>query len=290
MPKIVISASRRTDIPAFYMPWFMEQIHRGFFERVHPYTQQISHLQADAGHVHTIVFWSKNFGPFLEGGYGQQLNRMGYRLFFNFTINSPHPLLEPGVPPLAERLEQLGRLAVQFGPAAIQWRLDPICFFQGASGQREDNLDHFSVIARQAAQAGVSICITSFVDLYAKVRRRATGLNLRWIDPPVEEKIAQLVRMARHLSALGIQLQLCCEKELLEALPPEAGVQGAACIPNQRLAALYGPGISLAKDAGQRAAAGCGCRVSRDIGNYRLHPCKHNCLFCYANPHMDQKR
>ena len=85
--KTVISASRRTDIPAFYMEWFMRQIVKGTFEVVNPYNRHISRVKAAAADVDTIVFWSKNFGPFLKGRYGEKLIDLGYHLFFNFTIN-----------------------------------------------------------------------------------------------------------------------------------------------------------------------------------------------------------
>ena len=80
--KIVISASRRTDIPAFYMDWFMQQIEQGCFEVINPYNRKATVVTATPDNVHTIVFWSKNFGPFIEGGYGQMLAAMGYNLFF----------------------------------------------------------------------------------------------------------------------------------------------------------------------------------------------------------------
>ena len=105
--KIVISASRRTDIPGFYMPWFMKQIGRGFFEVVNPFNQHVAVVPVSAARVHTIVFWSKNFGPFIDKVYGRQLIKLGYHLFFNFTINSDNPNLEPHVPPLNERLTSL---------------------------------------------------------------------------------------------------------------------------------------------------------------------------------------
>ncbi|MBW1842194.1 MAG: DUF1848 family protein, partial [Deltaproteobacteria bacterium] len=97
--KRVISASRRTDIPAFYMSWFMQRIQEGFFEVKNPYNHKITVVPAAPEEVHTIVFWSKNFGPFIQGKYGQTLAAMGYNLFFNFTINSDDSLLEPQVPP-----------------------------------------------------------------------------------------------------------------------------------------------------------------------------------------------
>jgi hypothetical protein len=102
--KIVLSASRRTDVPAFYMDWFMRSIEQGFFEVTNPYNRRKSIVAATPDKVHTIVFWSKNFARFLDHHYGDFLQRQGYHLFFNFTINSENPLLEPHVPPLQQRL------------------------------------------------------------------------------------------------------------------------------------------------------------------------------------------
>ncbi len=82
--QIVISASRRTDIPAFYMSWFMQQIQKRSFEVINPYNRKKAVVPAIPDKVHTIVFWSKNFGPFIEGGHGQTLAAMGYNLFFQF--------------------------------------------------------------------------------------------------------------------------------------------------------------------------------------------------------------
>ncbi len=290
MTPVVISASRRTDIPAFYMPWFMASLNQGRFEVVNPYNQRTSVVPAAPDQVHTIVFWSKNFGPFLQQGYGKDLEAKGYHLFFNFCINSPHSLLEPHLPPLEERLRQLAQLSRDHGPQTIQWRFDPICLFKDASGRQQDNLSHFETIARAAARAGITACITSFVDLYAKVQRRiGKDPRIEWIDPPMAEKLKVIKKLSANLAAFDIALHLCCEKAVLEALPKDTLVRGAACIPNHRLVELYGPGISLAQDKGQRISAGCNCRVSRDIGSYALHACHHSCLYCYANPAADRK-
>ncbi len=270
------------------MPWFMASIEKEYFEVVNPYNNRISRVPARPDQVHSIVFWSKDFGPFIKNGYGKQLQHMGFGLFFNFTINSPQKKLEPNVPPLAQRLKQLAMLSRMHGPKCINWRFDPICLFQTASGQRGDNLDHFDEIAGRAAEAGIKTCITSFVDHYRKVRRRCRRhSDLEFIDPSLDRKIAIIGQLANCLEPKGIHLQLCCEKDLLEALPAEAQVSAAACISSHRLAALFGSDLSLAQDSGQRRAAGCMCGLSRDIGSYRLHPCHHNCLFCYANPAID---
>jgi hypothetical protein len=288
MTRIVISASRRTDIPAFFMPWFMTSIDAGRFEVRNPYNRQTSIVPVSPEGVHSIVFWSKNYGPFLDQGYAKALNDRGYRLFFNFTINSTQPVLEPGLPSLDNRLKQLTRLVEAYGPDCIQWRFDPICFFRERSGAMGDNLDEFDAIARYAAQLGLDSCITSFVDLYRKVLRRVKEHHdIELVDPPMDQKVATTIELAGRLTRLGIKMRLCSEKELLARLPADLGVTASSCVPNDRLATLYGPGISLAQDGGQRRAAGCMCGVSKDIGSYSLHPCRHNCLFCYANPACD---
>ena len=281
----VLSASRRSDIPAFYMPWFMAGIRRGVFTVPHPYTARPATIAADVDSVHSIVFWSKDYGPFLAGGYGRRLVDMGYHLFFNFTVNSPDPLLEPGVPPLPARLRQIRELTRLVPPAAVQWRFDPVVVYRHPGGAVTDNTGAFEAIAAVAAACGVRRCITSFMDHYPKVSRRWRGHpGAAFLEPPSEEKIAILRRMTGILAALDIDLYACCEKDLLADLPPDVPVAPAACIPADLLVAIYGGRLSMARDQGQRRSAGCGCRVARDIGSYTDHPCYHNCRFCYANP------
>ena len=283
--KTVISASRRTDIPAFYMPWFMEQIDKGSFEVVNPFNQRVSVVPATPQHVHTIVFWSKNFGPFIKEGYGERLRQRGYNLFFNFTLNSDNTILEPNVPPLNERLDQLHSLSDQFGSRSIRWRFDPICHYETGPGAVHDNLTDFNKIGKRAAAAGIEQCITSFMDHYPKIRKRLISRpGLRFIDPPLTDKVDILIELQARLSALNIQLTACCEKEVIADLPADCPVTPSSCIPNDLFLELHGGNISLRRDSGQRVKAGCGCKVSVDIGSYRHQPCYHNCLFCYANP------
>jgi hypothetical protein len=223
------------------MSWFMEQLHKGFFEVVNPFNQRVSIVPATADRVHTLVFWSKNFGPFIDKGYGPQLQKRGYHLFFNFTINSDNPV--------------------------------------------RDNLKDFAVIADYAATSGISRCITSFMDHYPKIRRRlASRPGFEFIDPPLSEKINTILEMETRLAALNIRLYTCCEKDFIQALPGTSSVTPSSCIPSDLLMDIYGGHLSLRRDTGQRVKAGCGCKVSADIGSYRQQPCYHNCLFCYANP------
>jgi hypothetical protein len=286
--KIVISASRRTDIPAFYMDWFMDRIKKGRFETVNPFNGKITVIEASPRTVHSIVFWSKNFGPFLNGGYGDLLIQKGFHLFFNFTVNSISAVLEPRLPTLAERLDQAAALCSAFGPDTIQWRFDPICFYTTGNGSLHDNLADFDIIADRLERLGIRCCVTSFMDHYAKIRKRVAAIpGFAFIDPPMEIKIEVLARLKAATANRGMTLFACCEKTVLEALPAGMDIAPAACIPNRYLVDLFGGDLSFQRDRGQRIDQGCGCGVSRDIGRYQDQPCFHDCLFCYANPACD---
>ena len=281
--KIVISASRRTDIPAFYMDAFMAGIARGAFHVKNPFNRRVSVVPATPDKVHTIVFWSKNFGPFLDGGYGLELARMGYNLFFLFTVNAESPLLEPNLPPVEERIQQARALAGSFGAESLWWRFDPICFYDCGNGVVRNNMAGFDVIAGQMAGFGIQRCITSFVDIYAKVTRRVRTIpGFSLIDPPLAQKAGVVRSMADLLEPMGISLYTCCENELTAALPEDCGIKAGGCISNRFLQDLFGGKVSFARDAGQRRDKGCQCTVSRDIGCYEDHPCGHGCLYCYA--------
>jgi hypothetical protein len=230
------------------MPWFMERISKGFFEVVNPFNQRVSMVPATADRVHTIVFWSKDFGPFIENEYDRQLLNLGYHLFFNFTINSDCPELEPNVPPLNQRLGQLEYLCKHHGPNTVNWRFDPICFYHSGPGPLRDNLDDFAAIADSAARWGISRCITSFMDHYPKIRRRLSSRpGFEFIDPPLPEKVKTILEMEAQLAALNIQLYTCCEKDLIKALPPTSSITPSACIHNDLLMELFGGRLSPRK-------------------------------------------
>ncbi|MCD6585860.1 MAG: DUF1848 family protein [Desulfobacteraceae bacterium] len=283
--KIVISASRRTDIPAFYMDWFMDRIDKGFFETVNPYNQKKTIVPATADHVHTIVFWSKDFARFINGGIGEQLRKKGFHLFFNFTVNSEDKILEANVPSLDRRLIQAAFLCETFGPETVSWRFDPICFYTLPDGSEKNNLTDFSKIADALVSLGIQRCITSFMDHYSKIDRRSRPYaKFEFHDPAMDKKIEILKKMESILAPKNMKLYTCCEKEVLSAMPEETNIQNSSCIPNRLLKDLFGGKLSLKKDTGQRIKQGCGCMVSTDIGLYKQHPCYHNCLFCYANP------
>lgn len=276
---LVLSVSRRTDIPAFYLPWFLEGLHKGFFITKNPVSGKPCTIPATKEKVAGFVFWSKNYASFLEQKIGEKILSMGLGIYFQFTVNSPHPLLEPGVPPLRERLAQLEELSQRFGADRISWRWDPICHWKDLSGKSRHNMDAFPEIAKMAARAGIPGCTTSFLDLYPKVLKRAEKKNVFFYDPSEERKKEILFRMAEKLGDLGMELFLCCEDALLPALEPH-GVKAARCISGALLEQTFGP-VSQRKDPGQRRE--CHCSLSRDIGSYGGQRCLHSCLYCYAS-------
>ena len=297
--KKIISASRRTDIPAFYIDWFMKRIRQGFFNVTNPYNKVTKKVDVWPDKVHTIVFWSKNYEPFLKFSAYDELKKMGYNLFFNFSINSESSILEPGVPPLKERLTQLKKLCELNGSQTIAWRFDPVCYYKTSSGVIENNLSDFEQIAQRASELGVQRCITSFVDNYRKIKNRIQYLKKKGIDVPVlveiehTKKIDIIKRMANLLDKKGIELNLCCEKELFSAVLADTvekvNIKESACISGKLFAELFKGNPEIKRDYGQRAKQGCKCTQSVDIGSYEKHPCFHNCLFCYANPAIDQE-
>lgn len=292
-PKIILSVSRRTDIPGRYTPWFLEGIKKGCFTTTNPFNRQTRLVDVRPSQVHSIVFWSKNYAPFIELGAPEILDQMGYNLFFNFTINSSSSILEPGVPKTEHQLDQAARLCEQFSPAQVAWRFDPICFFK-EDGKPTDNLNEFESISQAMAEMGVTRCITSFYTPYKKVdlrlRRMAEskGPSIEFVDPGPKTRHQVIRNMAATLKSKNIKLYLCCEAQLFNSLGLLDNLYENACINGKLLKALFGGFPETTRDYGQRTKLGCGCTKSVDIGSYDIHPCFHNCLFCYARTGSDR--
>ncbi|MEA2062832.1 MAG: DUF1848 domain-containing protein [Gemmatimonadota bacterium] len=280
--QIVISASRRTDIPAFYSDWFIDRLGAGYFNLTNPFNGRVRKVRVNKTEVHSIVFWSKNYAPLLS-----RMSRLkGWRLFFHFTLNSEDTLLEPGVPPLAARCEQMRQLVGMFGPLAVRWRFDPVACYE-LQGRKRDNLGDFEMLLDFAAGLGLTGCTVSFMDFYRKIEARQKKIpGFRFLYPKSSEMIETASRMAGLAAECGITLFTCCEPELVQA-----GIENlapAGCIDHNLLMGLYGTGLSCKADKGQRRASGCLCHESIDIGSYRRQPCKGGCLYCYANPSQPQ--
>ena len=295
--KKIISASRRTDIPGWYTPWFMDRIRQGYFTVINPFNRQARRVDATPDSVHTIVFWSKNIGPFLDQNAHKQLTDLGFHLYFNITVNPEAPVLEPGIPDLATRLNHLRQLCGDLDPSYITWRFDPICMYT-QNGRHLTNAEGVTAIAETMGDMGIRRCVTSFYDPYKKVDRRIEHLmksgmpKLVFSQPDTHKKATIVRKLADMLSPKGISLSLCCEKALTDHLETAhlggcVGIEPNACIDGRRYKRLFGGNPETARDYGQRKEKGCLCTKSSDIGSYDQHPCHHNCLFCYARTGSD---
>ena len=270
----------------------MEGIKQGYFNVENPFNRQTRKVEVSPDTVHTIVLWSKHIGPFLDQDAHKRLRDQGYHLYFNLTLNPDHPVLEPGIPDLSVRLHQLRKLCKDIDPGQVTWRFDPICVYtEGQTSQ--STADHFIPIAKAMGELGIRRCVTSFYDPYKKVERRIDFLSkarapvIRFIQPDKHTKLSIIRKMAKALSPMGIDLGLCCEKELIQHLGNSENIGANACIDGRLYHRLFGGSPETARDYGQRKGKGCMCTRSVDIGSYDRHPCHHNCLFCYARTGND---
>lgn len=277
--RTVISASRRTDIPAHYYDWLREGLARGEVEVTVPFNRRVITVSLRDEDVHTLVLWSKDFGRIV----GDLDFWRARRLYFNFTLNDCSEL-EPNVPPLEQRIEQMRILADAFGPERINWRFDPVVCWRyeagagaGTAETWRDNLAGFEALADRVAHCGVTRCTFSFMTVYRKTIARGRRLGIEFHDPPLDQKRDVASWLAREADRRAMVLLNCC----IEGLEGIDNLERGRCIDGALLARLADEPCSIERDKSQRSL--CGCTVSRDIGSYWM-TCPHSCSYCYANP------
>lgn len=265
----VISASRRTDIPAFYMPWFMNRLRAGTVDYPNPFGGQVCTVSLRPEDVHSIVFWTKYCKKLLP--HLDELSQRGYRFYCHYTITGAPRVLEPYVPDWQQAVQAFRDLSERTSPRQVLWRFDPIVFTDELGAQFY--IGRFRQLAEALAGA-TRRCYFSFATYYGKVERQMRQVGIRYIDPPLDEKQALVETMADTADQHGITLYACCQ-DLLVA----GRAQKAHCVDGDLLAELFPdrPLISQPKPTREQ----CGCVASRDIGMYDT--CPHGCVYCYAN-------
>jgi len=258
----------------------MDVLEQGVRERRfhwhHPFNQRPMELTLDADQRAVIVLWSKDFGMFIRRRQAFE----GWPLFFHFTITTPVPVLEPDLPPLAQRLAQAEQLVAVFGPRAVRWRFDPMVQWE-SGGSIHDNLRGMDRIATPLAALGITDVTVSFMDQYRKIGRRTSGASISFRYPGESEQAEVFAPYSEMLQGLGFTIHTCCEPALAAAFP---GVRAGRCIDAELLSAVSGLSLRADPDVGQRIQHGCGCHKSIDIGCYTHHRCLGQCLYCYARP------
>lgn len=277
----VISASYRTDIPAFYGEWFLNRIRAGAAAFHNPYSGQLVPVSLRPEDVRAIVFWSKNYGPFLR--YLNELDDRGYRCYFHYSITgytaeSATHLLEERVPSPVKTLESFRALAERSSPRHVQWRYDPIIL--SPLTDESWHLRTFRSLAERLAGL-TTRCYISFVDLYDKVSRNLEALCRaghlpREVIPhelPDNDKIQLAGELARVAHEYGITVYTCAEDVAAQGL-----VRRGSCVDQEILDELWPEQRVELKLSSNRGK--CGCYDSRDIGAYDT--CPQGCVYCYA--------
>lgn len=269
---MIVSASRRTDIPAFYAEWFMRRIRAGFCAVPNPSNpRQVSRLSLDIKDVDVIVFWTRNPDPLLP--FLPELDTRGYRCYFQYTLMDNPFVLDPGVPGAEKAIQSFLRLSGRVGPDRVLWRYDPIVL----STLTPPDF-HCRVFDRLAGalRGATRRSIISLVDVYRKVGVRLDALRDQGVEllRPAGTGVEDMIRsMAATAASNGMELASCAE-EGLESL----GVAAGKCVDERLIERVFGIRVTHAKDRAQRPA--CRCVASRDIGMYDT--CPAGCVYCYA--------
>lgn len=264
---MIVSASRRTDIPAFYSDWFLNRIKAGFLIAPNPYNpKMLGRIPLTPDVVDCMVFWTKNPRPMLE-----KLDALeGFKYYFQYTINPYERDIEGNLPPLEKRLETFIELSEKIGREKVIWRYDPILVNKKYGVQF-----HKEAFARiiEALGGHAELCMLGFIDHYrhtiAKMRRLEIP-KLRMED--IFDMGASFLESAKNAD---MRLETCTVKVDLSPL----GIKSGMCIDRELVERITGYKICAKKDKNQRDI--CRCIESVDIGTYDT--CLHRCAYCYAN-------
>jgi len=265
---MIISASRRTDIPAFYSQWFMNRLQAGFVYVPNPYNaNRLAKVKLAPEVVDCIVFWTKNPQAMLS-----QLDRidaLGYNYYFQFTLTPYNKMIETCLPDKSEIIETFKRLSNKIGKHRVIWRYDPILV------NVELSFDyHFSMFHQMCETLAdyTEQCIFSFVDLYGKIKKQLQELGVFALGNTEMHKLARgFADIAKEHKLI---LATCSETIDLSLY----GIAPASCISQALIEQIVGCPLSAKQDKNQRLS--CGCIESVDIGAY--DSCSHGCIYCYA--------
>lgn len=276
---MIISVSRRTDIPAFYGPWFLNRIEEGYFISVNPFNpKQVKRISLSPSEVDLFVFWSKNPEPFLSCL--DLLNRKGYQYYFQYTLNDYPYSIEPNLPGVSDRLETFKKLSGRIGTEKVLWRYDPIIISDLTPVSY--HIERFDSLAK--ALSGYTKRVTiSFMDMYDKIVKKFdrtvdqdTPLVTDITQPDFKTELYTLLSgFQTSAQTYGMKAVTCCEKIDLQ----QFGIEHGSCIDPFMIEDVFHIKIPVKKDKNQRQ--GCLCAPSVDMGMYNC--CRHLCRYCYAN-------
>ena len=267
---MILSVSRRTDIPAFYSEWFFNRVKAGFADVVNPFnTKNISRVKITPDVVDCIVFWTKDAAPMI----GRLDELKDYKYYFQFSVTPYDEDVEPGLlrnQSKRDIIHTFQKLSKKIGKDKVIWRYDPILLSRSHSV--DWHFEQFDYLLKNLSPY-TERCVISFVDLYKKTEHNTKGLGIKDITEKDMKEIALGFSQIAENSEL--EIQSCSEKVDLE----EFGIKHGACIDKEIIENVIGAKFDLGKDKNQRKE--CGCIESVEIGQYDT--CVHLCAYCYAN-------
>ena len=265
---MILSVSRRTDIPAHYAEWFFRRLKEGYVCTRNPMNpKQVSRIKLSPDMVDGIVFWTKNPAPMLD-----RLPELeGYPYYFQVTMTSYGPDLEPGVPGKNDVvIPAFQALSREIGPERVIWRYDPVLL--SPKYTTEYHARWFEAMARKLA-GYTDRCVLSFLDDYRHLGKVSQELGFRAPDRREMRELAE--KFAETAQRYGLTLQTCAEAiDLIEF-----GITHGRCIDSALFERITGQPFDRRKDPNQRSE--CGCMIAVDIGLYDT--CPNGCKYCYAN-------
>lgn len=292
---IIISASRATDIPAFFASEFMDSLRKGNTTWINPFNHKPYHISF--ANTRLIVFWTKNPNPIIP--FLDEINKMGINYYFQYTLNDyEHEGLERYLPALHERIESFIKLSEIIGREKVIWRFDPLILTDTTT--IPVLLDRIQNIGGQLLNHTNKL-VFSFVDVmkYRKVKNKLIHFSDCFTMENIESAEftnTQKLEFAYGLSQIhkkwkkanhGFEISTCAEDINLN----EFEISHNKCIDDNLMLNLFSNDKALMdflspksqfnrnlKDKGQRKE--CLCIVSKDIGAYNT--CKYSCLYCYA--------
>lgn len=265
---MIISASRRTDIPTYYSEWLFNRLKEGFVLVRNPKNiHQIGRINLSPDVVDGIVFWTKN--PVSMLGRLSELDRYNY--YFQFTLNAYDRDVEPDIPSKNNIIiPAFQKLSQAIGREKVIWRYDPVFFNDRYT--MEYHCKYFKVLAAKLGDY-TEKCTISFLDLYRNTVRNMQPLNIQ--RETEEQQFEMMQRFSDIAKEYGFYIDTCAEAIEFD----ESGISHAHCIDRERLERIGKYKLTAGKDPNQRTE--CGCIASIDIGAYNT--CKNGCLYCYAN-------
>ena len=261
---MIISASRRTDIPALYSVWLMNRLKEGYLLFPNPYNaNRLGRVELSPVNVDCIVFWTKNPAPMLDKL--GLLKEMGYHFYFQFTLTPYNESIESNLPSKSKLIQTFIELSEKTSSERTVWRYDPI--FIDEKHSVEWHIEKFYLMS-DILKTYTERCIISFLDPYKNIGNHFRGLTN-----------SEMNRIASEFSEIARKCDLalftCAEVIDLS----QYGIAHASCIDKSLIEQTIRSPIKAKLASSQREP--CFCIESIDIGVYDT--CSNGCAYCYAN-------